>query len=77
MRKNKSRIITAILFFSVSICLFISGRTVYAKEGDVSIDSVHFPDRQFRVYVSEQFDDNCDGVLNSAEIQKAGGICQH
>ncbi len=39
--------------------------------GSVNIDATNFPDATFRGYVSQNFDENSDGILSDAEIAKA------
>ena len=41
---------------------------------DVMINTVTFPDKVFREYVSEEFDEDKDGILNATEINKAEKI---
>ena len=42
--------------------------------GEVNIDATNFPDTKFRNYVSNQFDENTDGILSDAEISRAREI---
>ena len=42
--------------------------------GEVVINSVTFPDKVFRDYVSEEFDTDKNGILNATEIDKARKI---
>lgn len=41
---------------------------------EVSLDEKHFPDADFRTFVSEKFDLNKDGILESDEIRKAKNL---
>ncbi|WP_304819144.1 leucine-rich repeat domain-containing protein, partial [uncultured Clostridium sp.] len=38
------------------------------RDGEVAIDATNFPDKEFRQYVSDNFDTNNDGVLSEDEI---------
>ncbi|MGM9623879.1 MAG: leucine-rich repeat domain-containing protein [Butyricicoccus porcorum] len=40
----------------------------------IAIDTTNFPDKTFREYVSDNFDENEDGVLSDEEIAKAESI---
>ena len=40
----------------------------------IAIDTTNFPDKTFRDYVSDEFDDNSDGVLSDDEIAEAKRI---
>ncbi|MDY3926769.1 MAG: S-layer homology domain-containing protein [Anaerotignum sp.] len=48
--------------------------TANGSGGDVAIDTTNFPDKTFRDYVSDEFDDNSDGVLSDDEIAEAKRI---
>ena len=43
----------------------------YPVAVDIPIDEVHFPDANFRSYVSKEFDTSKDGTLSAGEIAKA------
>ena len=43
----------------------------------VDINATNFPDATFRGYVSQNFDENSDGVLSDAEIAKAKTVDMH
>ena len=47
---------------------------VKAEEGDVEINITNFPDKNFRNYISSEFDLNGDDILQSSEIKKVEGI---
>ena len=55
----------ALSFFA--ICSFLGLNTVSADETGVPIDAAHFPDENFRQYVSKSWDSNSDGYLSDNE----------
>ena len=63
------------LFVSAIITILMIGGisfgmgTVHAADGDIAINGINFPDRYFRAYVRENFDENNDGELSSIECQ--------
>ena len=64
MRKNNKRITLGIIVGIMTCCM-----CHVAFAGDVTIDSNHFPDANFRELVRYRFDDNEDGVLSSDEVE--------
>ena len=60
-------------FFCAFICCgFMAVRA--GAENDLAIDETNFPDPAFRSYLSQQFDLNKDGVLESWETNRVGEI---
>ncbi|MBR0204994.1 MAG: hypothetical protein IJQ56_11590, partial [Synergistaceae bacterium] len=55
----------AVLF----LCLIVSGAWA-----DVEINAANFPDKNFRDYLSGNFDTDNDGMLNNEEIAQIIGI---
>ena len=55
-------------------CLPLNTIETYATEGDVAIDEAHFPNENFRNYVSREFDTNKDGKLSKYELDKVEEI---
>ena len=55
-------------------CLPLNTIETYAAEGDVAIDETHFPNENFRNYVSREFDTNKDGKLSKYELDKVEEI---
>jgi len=53
---------------SILLILLLAVTAGLAK-ADVPLDAAHFPDANFRTYISSHFiDQNMDGVLSSAEL---------
>ncbi len=55
-------------------CLPLNTIETHAAEGDVAIDEAHFPNENFRNYVSREFDTNKDGKLSRDELDKVEEI---
>ncbi|BFT65483.1 bacterial Ig-like domain-containing protein [Parvimonas parva] len=55
-------------------CLPLNTIETHAAEGDVAIDEAHFPNENFRNYVSREFDINKDGKLSRDELDKVEEI---
>ena len=62
------RIISLCLALVLLLCLLPAAAPTVAAAGDVAINETNFPDASFRSYVSEELDENGDGVLSPTEI---------
>ena len=59
-------------FFATALLGFaLLGEKTKAKAASVEINSTNFPDENFREYISEEFDDDKNGVLSEEEIEDA------
>ncbi len=67
------RIISLCLALALLLCLLPAAPTA-AAAGDVAINETNFPDDIFRSYVSEDLDQNGDGVLSPTEISNVTEI---
>lgn len=61
------------IFLSLLLIISLFPISVYGEDAgtEVIIDELNFPDQIFRDYVSENYDSNSDGALNSSEIAGA------
>ena len=62
------RIISLCLALVLLLCLLPAAAPTAAAAGDVAINETNFPDEIFRGYVSEDLDQNGDGVLSPTVI---------
>ena len=60
-QKTMRKIKTIVLLMAIAI----------GAQADVTIDYSHFPDDQFRKYVTKRYDTNDDGVLSTREAALA------
>ena len=60
-------IISLLLFVSIST-IAIHAEEPLADSSDVVIDSIHFPDENFRSFISSNYDKDGDGVIHDSEI---------
>ena len=69
--RTGGKILTGIITVALFCILFAVN--VFAGE-DVAIDATNFPDDIFRKYVSDNFDKNADGILQSNEADNVTEI---
>ena len=55
-----------LILVAVAVAFFVLGR----KSAGVPIDEAHFPDGEFRAWVSENADENGDGIITEVEAYK-------
>ena len=61
-------------FAGIIIALCVSLVSASQAWSDVEINESNFPDETFRDYVSENFDEDSNGILSEAEINKVWNI---
>ncbi len=69
----KKRMISLCLSLALLLCLLPAAPTA-AAAGEVAINETNFPDQNFRAFISEELDQNSDGVLSQDEIADAAEI---
>ena len=75
MEIKSKRIMGLILALVMLVgCLPLNTIATYAAEGDVAINETNFPDKNFRDYVSENFDTDKNRVLSQSECDNVGKI---
>lgn len=69
MKAKKQNMLLAILlsFLMCTSLIPMTSMTAIAGTGDVAIDATNFPDKNFRNYVSANFDTDSDGILSQSE----------
>lgn len=70
MKKNLTTMFVALM--CVGLGLTLNSKAVFAE--DIAIDSAHFPDDEFRRYLSENIDSDGNGILSSDEINNTTKI---
>ena len=66
MSKTFKRLISLVLTLTLTMSFLLVGMTVFGEDM-VAINAVNFPDDNFRIIISEQFDIDGDGYLDANE----------
>lgn len=71
MRKQHAVIRKIMAGFGLAAVMLAASATGVKAAGNVAVDAKNFPDKAFRIYISEYVDTDKNGALSKTEIAKA------